>query len=165
MQEIFVRIGLEETQTPGHILAFRICLAAILGGLIGLEREAHRRPAGLRTHILVATAAAIVVAVTFEIYATLAVEGQTHGNPDPLRAVEAVMAGIAFLGAGAIFRSSGDVKGLTTGAGLWLAGAVGLACATGYYLLALLATALALIVLYLLRHAEDRLFEDGEGRR
>ena len=70
---------------------------------------------------------------------------------DPIRAVEAVTAGIAFLGAGAIFRRGAGVHGLTTGAGMWMAGAIGVACALGHYLLAGAVTALALLVLTILR--------------
>ena len=72
-------------------------------------------------------------------------------NPDPIRAVEATTAGIAFLGAGAIFQQRGNVRGLTTGAGMWLAGAVGVAVAIGYYLIALGVALFAVIILTALR--------------
>jgi putative Mg2+ transporter-C (MgtC) family protein len=83
-------------------------------------------------------------------------------NPDPIRAVEATTAGIAFLGAGAIFQSRGNVRGLTTGAGMWLAGAVGVATALGYYLIGLGVALFAVIVLAALKYFAHRLIGDDE---
>lgn len=139
-------IGFVETHTPQHIILIRLLIAALLGGMIGYEREAHSLAAGLRTHILIATAAALFTMLTFEIYAAT-----EQANPDPIRAIEAVTAGIAFLGAGAIFQQRGSVQGLTTGAGMWLAGALGVTVALGYYLIALVVAVLAVIVLAALR--------------
>ncbi|MDB5529694.1 MAG: MgtC/SapB family protein [Devosia sp.] len=106
--------GLVETYLPQHIIAIRLFKAAIFGAMIGLERELNTGGAGLRTHILIAVAGALFTILAFEIFHTL--EGR-ETPADPIRAVEAVTAGIAFLGAGAIFRSGGSVQGLTTGAG------------------------------------------------
>lgn len=142
-------IGFVETHTPQHIILLRLLIAAILGAAIGYEREAQKEPAGLRTHILIAMAAALFTTLAFEIYRTALEGGST--NPDPVRAVEAVTAGIAFLGAGAIFQQRGNVQGLTTGAGMWLAGAVGVAAALGYYLIALAVALFAVVVLAALR--------------
>jgi putative Mg2+ transporter-C (MgtC) family protein len=147
--DIAAAIGLTETQTPQHIILVRLLIAAGLGALIGFEREVHADAAGLRTHILIAVAACLFTVLTFEIFHMSDVQGA--GNADPIRAVEAVTAGIAFLGAGAIFQLRGSVKGLTTGAGMWLAGAVGVATALGYYLIAGAVTAMALVVLLALR--------------
>lgn len=83
---------------------------------------------------------------------------------DPIRAVEAVTAGIAFLGAGAIFRSSGSVQGLTTGAGMWLAGAVGIATALGYYLVAFGVALFAVLVLAALRALAHDVIADEDGK-
>jgi putative Mg2+ transporter-C (MgtC) family protein len=112
--------------------------------------------AGLRTHILVATAASLFTILAFEIFHTL--EGTSPNGPqaDPIRAVEAVTAGIAFLGAGAIFRSGGNVQGLTTGAGMWLAGAVGVATALGFYIVAFGVALFAVLVLAALRALAHR---------
>ena len=141
-------IGFVETSTPQHILLIRLVFAAILGGVIGFERESHG-PAGLRTHILIATAACLFTLLAFEIFHLSDVI--STGQSDPIRSIEAVTAGIAFLGAGAIFQSRGSVQGLTTAAGMWLAGAVGLAVALGYYVIALAVALLAVIVLAVLR--------------
>jgi putative Mg2+ transporter-C (MgtC) family protein len=135
--------GLVDTYLPEHIIAIRLTIAAVLGAIIGFERELNTAEAGLRTHILVATAAALFTILTFEIFHTL----DSEARADPIRAIEAVTAGIAFLGAGAIFRSGGGVHGLTTGAGMWLAGAVGVATALGHYLVAAGAAFLAVIVM------------------
>jgi putative Mg2+ transporter-C (MgtC) family protein len=142
-------IGWVESYLPAHIIAIRLAFAAVLGGLIGFEREINTAEAGLRTHILVSVAAALFTILAFEIFHTIQSVDQT--KPDPIRAVEAVTAGIAFLGAGAIFRSGSGVQGLTTGAGMWLAGAVGIAVALGYYLIAAGTALLAVVVMATLR--------------
>jgi putative Mg2+ transporter-C (MgtC) family protein len=141
--------GMVDTYLPQHIILIRIGIAAILGAIIGFEREVNTAEAGLRTHILVAVAATIFTILAFEIFHTI--ETSEGSQADPIRAVEAVTAGIAFLGAGAIFRSGGSVQGLTTGAGMWLAGAVGVATALGHYVIAAIAALLAIMVLAALR--------------
>jgi putative Mg2+ transporter-C (MgtC) family protein len=142
--------GFVQTYLPQHIIAIRLLIAAVLGAMIGFEREVNTAEAGLRTHILIAVAAALFTILTFEIFHTIE-PGSSGPQADPIRAVEAVTAGIAFLGAGAIFKSGGNVQGLTTGAGMWLAGAVGLATALGYYLIAFGVALLAVLVLAALR--------------
>lgn len=142
-------IGFVQTYLPQHIIAIRLLIAAVLGGMIGFEREVHTAEAGLRTHILVAMAAALFTILAFEIFHTIGPD--SGAKADPIRAVEAVTAGIAFLGAGAIFKTGNTVQGLTTGAGMWLAGAVGMATALGYYLVALGIALLAVLVLAALR--------------
>jgi putative Mg2+ transporter-C (MgtC) family protein len=117
--------------------------------VIGYERESHNVAAGLRTHMLIATAATLFTTLAFEIFHTALAGGSQ--NPDPIRAVEAVTAGIAFLGAGAIFQQRGSVQGITTGAGMWLAGAVGVAVALGYYVIAAAVALFAIVVLAALR--------------
>ena len=155
-------LGYVDTGTPQHILAVRLLLAALFGGLIGFEREATTYgSAGLRTHILIATAACLFTLLAFEIY-EVALAGGSN-NPDPIRAVEATTAGIAFLGAGAIFQSRGNVRGLTTGAGMWLAGAVGVATALGYYLVACGVALFAVLVLAALRSISQRLTGETEA--
>ncbi|WIY51896.1 MgtC/SapB family protein [Devosia sp. YIM 151766] len=142
--------GLVETYLPQHIIALRLLMAAIFGAMIGFEREINTAEAGLRTHILISVAAALFTILAFEIFHTI--EGGPVGTrADPIRAVEAVTAGIAFLGAGAIFRSGSNVQGLTTGAGMWLAGAVGVATALGFYVIAGLVAIFAVLVLAALR--------------
>lgn len=141
--------GFVQTYLPQHIIAIRLLIAAVLGAMIGFEREWNTAEAGLRTHILIAVAAALFTILAFEIFHTI---GPDSGSKaDPIRAVEAVTAGIAFLGAGAIFKGGGTVQGLTTGAGMWLAGAVGVAASLGYYLIAFGVALLAVVVLAALR--------------
>lgn len=157
-------IGFEETETAQHVILIRLLIAAVLGGVIGFERGVQEGNAGLRTHILIATAAALFTLLAFEIYDAAAAVGSGN-NADPIRAIEAVTAGIAFLGAGAIFQNRGSVRGLTTGAGMWLAGAVGVAVALGYYLTALAVAVLAVLILAALQrfsHAVSRP-DDGAG--
>lgn len=147
--DLLAAIGFENTHTPPHIILIRLVVASCLGAIIGFERGSKAGTAGLRTHILIALAAALFTSLAFEIFHSALAGGSQ--NPDPIRAIEAVTAGIAFLGAGAIFQQRGSVQGLTTGAGMWLAGAVGVATALGYYLVALAAAVLAVLVLAAMR--------------
>lgn len=138
------------------VIAARLLFAALLGALIGFEREWRARPAGLRTHILICVAAATFGILTVEIAHSSAFTGREMVS-DPLRAVEAVTAGVAFLAAGSILFTRGEVQGLTTGAGMWLAGAVGLSCGFGLWQIAGLGTFLILIVMGLLHSFEVKL--------
>ncbi|MDB5538927.1 MAG: magnesium transporter MgtC [Devosia sp.] len=160
--DFLTTIGFEPTHTPQHIILIRLLIAAILGAVIGWERGAEAgAAAGLRTHILIALAAALFTTLAFEIYHEALEGGST--NPDPIRAIEAVTAGIAFLGAGAIFQQRGSIQGLTTGAGMWLAGAVGVTAALGYYLTALAVAVFAVIVLAALRAFSHQVVSAGSG--
>ena len=150
-------IGYVATTTPQHIILIRLMIAGILGAVIGFEREKRNGSAGLRTHILIAVAACLFTTMAFEIMYISDPETQ---SPDPIRAVEAVTAGIAFLGAGAIFQQRGAVQGLTTGAGMWLAGALGVACAIGYYLVAIVVAIFTVIVLGALRSLSHKVLGD-----
>jgi putative Mg2+ transporter-C (MgtC) family protein len=156
--------GFVQTYLPQHIIAIRLLIAALLGAMIGFEREIHTAEAGLRTHILVSVAAALFTILAFEIFHTIE-PGAEGSRADPIRAVEAVTAGIAFLGAGAIFRSGRNVQGLTTGAGMWLAGAVGLATALGYYLVAFGVALLAVIVLAALRALAHQVIGHDDNKK
>lgn len=146
--------GESTSLSPGDLF-LRLTIAAIFGGLIGFEREMKNKPAGLRTHMLVAIAAAMFTLITFELYQELGGPG-TSSNADPMRIIEAVTSGVAFLAAGAIIRSRGDVQGLTTGANMWLAGAIGVACGAGYYTLATMGVVFAMLVLTVLRKLEPK---------
>lgn len=142
-------LGYSETSTPVMVMLVRLLVAAIFGGIIGFEREAESGTAGLRTHMLISLAAALYTLLAFELYRAALAGGSN--TSDPVRAIEAVTAGIAFLGAGAIFRQPHGVHGLTTGAGMWLAGAVGVAAGLGYYPVALATSLFAVAVLAVLR--------------
>ncbi|MBX9861857.1 MAG: MgtC/SapB family protein [Hyphomicrobium sp.] len=124
----------------------RLLLAIALAGLLGWDREEKDRPAGLRTYMLVALASALFTIITFEIYETLHITNPS-GSSDPIRIIEAVTAGVAFLAAGTIIQGRTSVRGLTTGAGMWMAGALGVAVGAGHYLLAIFAAGLAFCIL------------------
>ncbi|MGE0766101.1 MAG: MgtC/SapB family protein [Hyphomicrobiaceae bacterium] len=130
-------------------IALRLLLAACVSSVIGYERESKGHTAGLRTHILTALAAAVFTLLAFGIYVG-------HGrNGDPIRIIEAVTQGVAFLAAGAIIQARGQVRGLTTGASIWMAGALGVACGAGFYSLAALAAAASFLVLRVLKWVEE----------
>ena len=136
-----------------------VALAMLLGGVIGFERELADKPAGFRTQMLVAGAAALLVGLSDAVMARFLVEGKTAVTADPLRIVEAIITGISFLGAGTIFRrsSSEQVQGLTTAASILLCAAVGISVALRQFVLAVGVTLLALIVLRGLTGVEKRL--------
>lgn len=144
-----------QTSTPIAEILGRLVLAVIFGAAIGLDREFRQKAAGLRTHILVALAAAIFTLITFEIFFEMN-ELMDEPRSDAIRIIEAVTAGVAFLAAGTIIQSGGAVQGLTTGASMWLAGAVGLACGGGFYAISVIGTVLALIVLFVIGKLESR---------
>lgn len=127
-------------------VAVRLGVACLLAALIGLEREWHRKPAGMRTHMLVGIGAAtfFLIFIEFALGPLKDIEGL---SPDPTRIFQGVITGIGFLGAGAIIQGGGDVRGLTTGAGIWIAGAVGLAAGGGYFLIAGTLTVFTLLIL------------------
>lgn len=143
--------------TPPSVATLRLVAALSLGGAIGFEREWHHKSAGLRTHMLISVAAALFALIALELVQISTNSGDPGARNDILRLIGAVTSGVAFLAAGSIFTAGNRVKGLTTGAGMWLAGAVGLACGTGQIGLGLLATTLTVIVLWLFRVLEDRI--------
>jgi len=131
----------------------RLLLTVVLSGLIGLERQMHRRNAGLRTHILVSLGSCLIMLTSlhvFDIYRGIA-------SLDPSRIAAGVITGIGFLGAGTIIRDREGVRGLTTAASLWVVAAIGLAVGCGFNRAAVFATLLTLVVLLILRYFEDSL--------
>lgn len=148
------------THTPLGIIALRLIVAAALGALIGIEREFKNRSAGLRTHMLTALAAALFTVMTFEIYHEMIDLGGDAARLDPIRVIEAVTAGVAFLAAGAIIRAGREVKGLTTGAAMWMAGAIGVAAGAGFFAVALIGAILVVIITYVLGRIEKRFFKE-----
>jgi len=140
--------------TDGQITV-RLVLSMFLSGLIGLERQAHRRNAGLRTHILVSLGSCLIMLTSlyvFDIYKDVVAL-------DPARIAAGVITGIGFLGAGAIIREPQGIRGLTTAASLWVVAGIGLAVGVGFYTASLLTTALVLIALLLLRYVDDMIVE------
>lgn len=148
------------TYTSFPVVAARLLLAAVFGAAIGFEREWRNRPAGLRTHVLVCVASATFAILTVEI-THAPMFANENGRFDPIRIIEAVTAGVAFLAAGVVIFTRGQVHGLTTGAGLWLAGAIGVGCGLGLWQIALFSTILALAVLTLLYAFETRMDLNG----
>lgn len=124
-----------------------LLIAALLGGLIGLEREREQRPAGLRTYMLVCVGSALFTILSINAF-------PSELPRDTARVAAQIVTGIGFLGAGTVWRSHDRVSGLTTAAGLWVAAAIGMAVGAGMGLLALAATVLVLVVLSVFLRAE-----------
>ncbi|MFL5675294.1 MAG: MgtC/SapB family protein [Chloroflexota bacterium] len=134
-------------------VAARLLLAAVLGALIGLEREMHGHPAGMRTHLLVSMGSALFTALS--IYGFTSAAGGE--NVDPTRIAAQIVTGIGFLGAGAIIHYGTSVRGLTTAGSLWATAAIGMAAGSGQALIALVACAIVLFSLWPLNWLVERL--------
>ena len=143
-------------------IAFRLVFAMILGFIVGIEREYTHRPAGMRTHILVALGSCVVMLTGHMIFAQYYPYGAT---PDPARLAAQVIAGVGFLGAGTILRDGASVKGLTTAASLWGVACLGLAVGGGYYVIALVGTILVILTLTLFELLQKLLLRFKGGRR
>lgn len=139
------RIGIESS-------VFKLLLSFIAGGLIGLNREHHKQPAGFRTHILISMGSTLLMLLSIYIPQTYF----DFKNGDPGRIAAQVVTGIGFLGAGTIMRFGTNVRGLTTAASIWLISAVGLAIGAGLYLISLVVVALALFTLIALERGERK---------
>lgn len=139
----------------------RLLLASLLGGLIGLEREIHGRPAGFRTHLLVSLGSCLFVVTSIEFYRLYGnFSGVGPVGVDPARVAAQVVTGIGFLGAGAIIREGSSIRGLTTAACLWIAAAIGLSCGAGLFVVPLVVTTISLATLLLLKRVEGVLTRD-----
>lgn len=146
--------------TPQEIL-IRLAVAALLGSIIGSERQKHEWAAGLRTHMLVCIGSTLIMIVS--AYGFSGVVGQKGIELDPSRVAAQVVSGIGFLGAGTILFLRGEVvRGLTTAAGLWTVAAIGLAVGGGLYFAAGATTAIAFIVLAILKPLENRFFNKNK---
>mgnify|MGYP003808504853 CR=1 FL=1 len=133
-------------------LTVRILLAALLGGLIGFEREWSNHAAGFRTHILVCIGSAAIMLLSIYGFSQFAAEYNVR--MDPARLAAQVISGIGFLGAGAILRTGSTVSGLTTAASIWVVAAIGLCVGAGFFYCAALATVMVLVSLFLLNKWE-----------
>ncbi|MBN2408210.1 MAG: MgtC/SapB family protein [Candidatus Aminicenantes bacterium] len=131
-------------------VALKLLLAIALGGIIGLERETSQKPAGLRTHILICSSAAMLM-----ILSRLMLAGPAYTGGETLRVAAAAITGMGFIGAGAIIQSQGSVHGLTTAATLWTVSGLGLVVGAGYYIVAVLFSGLILAALILFRRVEE----------
>ncbi len=137
-------------------LVLRILVGALLGGVIGYERDRHQRPVGLRTHSIVAMAAA-----TFMVISSHFVYWQHYSKDDLVgvdtsRIAASVVAAIGFIAGGAILRNGLNITGLTTAAGLWLVAAIGMSAGAGMFLISIAVTVMGLVALTVLRRFEDK---------
>src|SRR6478735_1626405 len=145
-------------------MLLRIAIGAVLGGIIGFERDRHRRPVGLRTHLIVSMTSAtfMVISSQFAFF-----QGFSEAHPlvevDASRIAASVVSGIGFLAGGAILRTGATVQGLTTAAGLWLVTAIGLCAGAGMHVEAAFVTFLGIVALTFLRRFEDK--DDALVRR
>jgi putative Mg2+ transporter-C (MgtC) family protein len=140
---------------------FRIAIATLLGALLGFEREVTAKPAGLRTHMLVALGSALFMVGS--ILLTQDFSTGTLVGVDPTRIGSTIVTGVGFLGAGMILRSGNRVFGLTTAAGIWVAAAIGMLVGAGYYIVSIFGTVLCLITLVGLRVVERQLVRRPEA--
>ena len=146
-QQIADAVAAEFSDIPGvsdaTTVTMRLVIAALLGGLLGYEREQSGKAAGLRTHMLVALGAALFVLVP---------QQSGMSNEDMSRVIQGVITGMGFLGAGAILKMTSEetIKGLTTAAGLWVTAAIGIAVGLGREASAVLSAVLVVIILHLI---------------
>ena len=134
-------------------VATRLVMATLIGSGVGLDRELRHKPAGLKTHALVALGAALVTATTASL------TNVDNPNIDSMaRVIQGIIAGVGFLGGGAILKSNDEmVRGLTTAASIWLVASLGIACGAGEFGVALIALAIALVVLVFGNQIERRM--------
>ncbi len=135
-------------------ISFRLLAALVLSAIIGLERQVHEKPAGIRTHALVGLGATIMTICGVLITSEYANAGGTT-SVDPSRLASVVIQGIGFIGAGVIIQSRGSVKGLTSAATLWFVAALGIATGFGFWEMAAAATIMALLLLIIFKKHED----------
>lgn len=139
-------------------IILRLTASVFLSGLIGAERQIHRRSAGLRTHILVSLGSCLIMLTSmyiFDIY-------KDKVLADPARIAAGVITGIGFLGAGTIIREREGIRGLTTAASLWVVAGIGLAVGCGFWTAGFYTAALALVVLLLFREVERKVLGKEE---
>jgi len=141
---------------PASEIIIRLLLAAVIGGIIGFEREVHGRAAGFRTQLIVCVAAVLIMIVSENYYHYLHNIDDSL-RIDPARISAGALIGIGFLGAGVIIKSGFAVRGLTTAASIWIVSAIGLAIGGGLYLEAILTAVITIIALMVLRGLEKRI--------
>jgi putative Mg2+ transporter-C (MgtC) family protein len=142
-------------------IALRLLLSAVLGATIGLEREMHAHPAGMRTHLLVSLGAAMFTVVSIYGFLEVAGPGQP-GVVDPTRIAAQIVSGIGFLGAGAILKYGASIRGLTTAGSLWATAAIGMAAGAGQLVVAVGGMAIVLFSLWPLNWIVGRLRIRGD---
>jgi putative Mg2+ transporter-C (MgtC) family protein len=158
---VFFVAGLN-SQTRTHMsdypeISLRLLIALIIGGLVGLERSYHARPAGFRTHTLVCLASALLMLVTVYEAQWFSIRGMGRVVVDPTRMAQGIMTGIGFLGAGVIMKEGLSVRGLTTAASIWITAAIGILVGIGFYFPAALTLVLTLGTLSAFRYIEAKM--------
>lgn len=136
-------------------VALRVGVGALLGALVGLERESAGQDAGFRTHLLLALGAALFGAISVGAFHDLVGDSGSNVRLDPTRVASYVAAGVGFIGGGAILKHAGAVRGITTAASIWAAAAIGLSAGLGFWPGAVVGTAVALVALALLKPLSD----------
>jgi putative Mg2+ transporter-C (MgtC) family protein len=139
----------EELTRVLPVFLLRCGVAAVCGGLIGIERELKSKPAGFRTNILIALGSSMYMAVGLLL---------SGAEVDPTRIAAQVVTGIGFLGAGCIIQAGGQIRGLTTAATIWVVAAIGIVSGAGYPVLALVGSMMVILTLAALRGVEKRFF-------
>lgn len=148
---------------PPHEIVLRLLLGAVLGGVIGFEREVHGQAAGFRTQLLVCVAAVLIMIVSENYYFHLLLENpdllkqDSAFRIDPARIAAGAVIGIGFLGAGAIIKSGFIIRGLTTAASIWIISAIGLAIGAGLYFEGILTSLITIIALMILRKLQKNI--------
>ncbi len=138
-------------------ILLRLLLALVAGGLIGLERSYHGRPAGFRTHTLVCLASTLLMLVSVYESQWFPTHAVDTVRIDPTRMAQGIMTGMGFLGAGVIIKEGASVRGLTTAASLWITAAIGVLAGVGFYFPTIVATILTLSTLSLFRWIETKM--------
>ncbi len=134
-------------------VSLSLVVAAVLGAAIGAEREFHGHPAGMRTHLLVCVGAALFTGLSIHAFGASTVPGA----PDPARVAAQIVAGIGFLGAGAIIKDGPSIRGLTTAASLWATAAIGMGAGTGEYVIAAVAAGIVVFSLWPLNRIAEQI--------
>ena len=150
----FIEQIINEQSITSETVAFRMLVSLLVGAIVGIEREYHKQPAGLRTHILISMGSTLIMLLSIYIPQTFS----QYQTADPARMAAQVVSGIGFLGAGAIMKYGLNVKGLTTAASIWMIAGLGLAVGAGMYLAAGIGTAMLVFALLFLDIFEKWIF-------
>jgi len=134
-------------------IIIRLLLGALIGGLIGFERQAHGRAAGFRTQLIVC----VLLMIVSEYYHNLSYLDPSYVRADPARLAAGAITGVGFLGAGVILKTGGNVQGLTTAACIWIVSAIGLAIGSGLYAAGIVTSVITVIALFVLRGVEKNM--------
>jgi putative Mg2+ transporter-C (MgtC) family protein len=144
-------------------ILFQLILATFLGSILGLEREIKKKQAGLQTYSLVSLGACLFTLISLKMFQDLTQNPSV--SMDPVRIIQAIAVGIGFVGAGVIFYRGASVEGLTTAAGLWVTGAIGVSVGMKFYMVAIAAAVIAIVILSGLGYLEEKIFREKEKKK